>query len=143
MRVVRIHQKRGVQMENKSSGVMFKVLTPIKSIRQKCLHCCCGQRSEAANCRIQSCALWPYRLGKRPTRENSKYEYKQTSNETIYHSHHSRRAYGDHAPPQLTTHGESRHGLPGEHNGPCLARSRAGSAPAVTRVHRQKAPACW
>ncbi len=45
---------------------MKRVLTPMKAIRAKCLDCSCGQVKEIRECRITSCALWPYRMGKRP-----------------------------------------------------------------------------
>lgn len=38
--------------------------SPLKSIRAKCLDCCCGQVSEVKNCQIEQCALWKYRMGK-------------------------------------------------------------------------------
>lgn len=41
-------------------------MTPIKSIRLKCLDCCCGQPSEVRLCPAENCPLWPYRMGKRP-----------------------------------------------------------------------------
>lgn len=41
-------------------------LTPIKAIRAKCLDCCCGSRQEVRECKIKSCTLHPYRMGKRP-----------------------------------------------------------------------------
>jgi hypothetical protein len=44
-------------------------LTPIKAIREKCLECSCGSRQEVRFCPITRCALWPYRLGKRPKPE--------------------------------------------------------------------------
>tara|TARA_B100001079_G_scaffold17287_1_gene13810 strand:- start:5610 stop:5819 length:210 start_codon:yes stop_codon:yes gene_type:complete len=40
--------------------------TPIKSIRKKCLDCCCGQIKEVRNCTVINCALYPYRFGHRP-----------------------------------------------------------------------------
>lgn len=43
-----------------------KILTPMKSIRKKCLDCSGNQYSEVANCPIKECALYPYRHGKRP-----------------------------------------------------------------------------
>lgn len=46
-----------------------KVLTPIKSIRAKCLDCCCGQKSEVRNCVITNCPLYPYRMGHRPPKK--------------------------------------------------------------------------
>ena len=42
-------------------------MTPIKSIRTKCLDCCCGSPQEVRLCPSQNCALWPYRMGKRPS----------------------------------------------------------------------------
>jgi hypothetical protein len=47
--------------------------TPIKSIRLKCLDCCCGSHKEVELCHIEDCSLHPYRFGKRPTtpRKNS------------------------------------------------------------------------
>jgi len=43
-----------------------KVLTPIKAIRAKCLDCCADQPKEVRHCTVIHCALWPYRMGKRP-----------------------------------------------------------------------------
>lgn len=45
-------------------------MTPIKSIRAKCLDCCCGQMKEVSHCPITDCPLYPYRMGKRP-KQNS------------------------------------------------------------------------
>ena len=44
----------------------LKVLTPVKAIRAKCMDCTCQQIVEVRNCRITTCALWAYRMGKRP-----------------------------------------------------------------------------
>ena len=44
----------------------MKRLTPVKAIRAKCLDCCCEQVSEVRECTIKDCALFPYRMGKRP-----------------------------------------------------------------------------
>ncbi len=53
----------------------MEVLTPIKSIRAKCLDCTCNQPKEVRCCRVITCALWPYRLGRRPTQtERGQYE---------------------------------------------------------------------
>lgn len=46
-------------------------LTPIKSIRAKCVDCCCGSTQEVRLCPAQSCPLWPYRMGRRPTTPGS------------------------------------------------------------------------
>jgi len=44
----------------------MKRLTPIQAIRVKCLDCCCQQPKEVRECPVTNCALWPYRMGKRP-----------------------------------------------------------------------------
>ena len=44
----------------------MKHLTPIKAIRAKCLDCCCWQVKEVRLCPVENCALWSYRMGKRP-----------------------------------------------------------------------------
>lgn len=48
-----------------------KVLTPIKAIRAYCLECSAGSVAEVRNCLITSCSLWPYRMGKRPRKEEA------------------------------------------------------------------------
>lgn len=45
----------------------MKHLTPMKAIRAKCLDCSHGQPGEVRMCPVISCALWPYRMGKRPS----------------------------------------------------------------------------
>lgn len=47
---------------------MTKV-TPMKAIRLKCLQCTCGQFQEVRECTIKDCALYPYRMGRRPKKE--------------------------------------------------------------------------
>jgi len=47
-------------------GVEEKNLTPMKAIRAKCMECSNFQFSEISRCGITDCALWIYRLGKRP-----------------------------------------------------------------------------
>lgn len=47
----------------------MKILTPIKAIRKKCLECSNNQYSEIRYCPIKECALYPYRMGKRPKNE--------------------------------------------------------------------------
>lgn len=44
----------------------MKILTPIKSIRKKCLECSNGQYLEVRNCLNTECPIYRYRLGKRP-----------------------------------------------------------------------------
>lgn len=44
----------------------LKRLTPVKAIRSKCLECVVGNMAEVRRCHLKDCALWPYRMGKRP-----------------------------------------------------------------------------
>ena len=43
------------------------ILRPLKAIRAKCLDCCCSQVAEVRACPDKTCALWPYRVGHRPS----------------------------------------------------------------------------
>lgn len=45
-----------------------KQLTPMRSIRHKCLDCSGGSYTEVKSCTVTGCALWPYRLGRRPAK---------------------------------------------------------------------------
>lgn len=40
----------------------------LKTIRSYCLWCCNDQKHEIKLCTVTKCALWEYRLGKRPVR---------------------------------------------------------------------------
>lgn len=44
----------------------MKKMTPIKTIRAKCVDCCGGDLKEVRECSISECPLWPYRMGRRP-----------------------------------------------------------------------------
>jgi hypothetical protein len=46
---------------------MIKI-TPLKSIRQKCLDCCCSQHAEVRHCTVEECPLHSYRMGRNPSR---------------------------------------------------------------------------
>jgi len=50
----------------KDNTQMTKELTPIKAIREKCMECYNWQYSEVTKCPATDCALWVYRMGKRP-----------------------------------------------------------------------------
>jgi len=41
-------------------------LTPMRAIRKKCLECSNGSYTEVRECPIKKCALYCYRMGKRP-----------------------------------------------------------------------------
>ena len=45
------------------------MLSPLKSIRQKCLDCMYDQPSEVRLCPCKDCALYPYRMGHNPNRK--------------------------------------------------------------------------
>jgi hypothetical protein len=45
-------------------------LTPMRAIRRRCLDCCNWQEKEVRNCQVETCALWPFRMGKRPSEED-------------------------------------------------------------------------
>jgi hypothetical protein len=54
----------------KSKGrIKMKNLTPLKAIRQNCISCCSGSTKEVKNCFIDTCTLFPYRMGKNPKRK--------------------------------------------------------------------------
>jgi|GEM_PF-1013202 hypothetical protein len=48
--------------------VSVKRFSPLKSIRQKCLDCCCSQHAEVRRCMAEECPLHPYRMGRNPSR---------------------------------------------------------------------------
>lgn len=41
----------------------MKRLTRAKAIREKCIDCMCGNKTEVRRCVSRDCALFPYRLG--------------------------------------------------------------------------------
>jgi hypothetical protein len=65
----------GMGVEVSTSGVdyaavearyMSKIKNPKTAIRARCIQCCCGQVREVERCRIESCALHPFRMGQNP-----------------------------------------------------------------------------
>ena len=48
---------------------MEEIKSPLKAIRAKCLDCCCNVPQEVRLCEIESCPLWPYRMGHNPNRK--------------------------------------------------------------------------
>ena len=48
-----------------------KILTPMKSIRAKCMDCSVGSSNEVKLCPCVDCALWIYRNGHNPTKETT------------------------------------------------------------------------
>ncbi len=45
------------------------MLSPLKSIRAKCLDCMCDQPMEVRLCPCNDCPLYPYRMGHNPNRK--------------------------------------------------------------------------
>lgn len=45
---------------------MPKIYRPLRAMRVYCLDCMCGQSKEVRLCPSEHCALWPYRMGRRP-----------------------------------------------------------------------------
>ena len=43
--------------------------TPLKTIRKNCLECSSQQPKEVRLCTCIDCPMYPYRFGKRPTKE--------------------------------------------------------------------------
>jgi hypothetical protein len=50
----------------------IKKLTPLKSIRAKCLDCSINQPKEVRECQITDCPLWFFRFGTNPKRKGLK-----------------------------------------------------------------------
>ncbi len=50
---------------------MKKELTPLKSVRKKCLWCCDNQPNEVKLCPVTECELYPFRFGKNPNKNNT------------------------------------------------------------------------
>lgn len=71
-----------------------KILTPIKSIRAKCLNCSCGSSNEVSLCVIEDCPLFPYRFGKNPNRKGNVKtdEQKQVAKERLLAYHAKKKA---------------------------------------------------
>lgn len=59
---------------------MEKILTPIKSIRAKCIECSAGSFIEVKMCPVIKCPLHPYRLGHRPKGNKSIVDDEQNEN---------------------------------------------------------------
>lgn len=63
----RILDPRGEPMSDKK-------LTPLKAIRRMCYQCTNFQSKEIKECPIVECALYPYRMGKRPLADQLQYK---------------------------------------------------------------------
>ena len=61
----------------------MQVLTPVKAIRAKCLDCTCNQPVEVRLCTVTKCPLFPYRMGHRPQKSDSKVKGDKSIDEEI------------------------------------------------------------
>ena len=79
-------------------------MTPIKAIRAKCLDCSCGEKKEVRLCPIESCPLWPYRMGKRPTKDTDidkkDREQKSRDSSQFFRKHAPEKAVFEEVPEQ-------------------------------------------
>jgi hypothetical protein len=55
--------------DNGRPGNVGTPLTPLRAIRNNCLSCCNGSKSEVALCPARSCSSWPFRFGHKPNHE--------------------------------------------------------------------------
>ena len=60
------------------------LLTPVRAIRAECIKCMGGYLKEVRLCGSLDCRFWPYRHGKRPTKqmieELKEYDYNKGNN---------------------------------------------------------------
>jgi hypothetical protein len=54
-----------------AGGLVTKSLTAMKAIRFKCLECAGFQSGEVRKCHIEDCALWPFRFGRYPQKNEA------------------------------------------------------------------------
>lgn len=62
----RTRSEEGVGRSAMSRECSQAALTPMRAIRAKCLDCSGGSTKEVRLCPVTTCALWPYRMGRRP-----------------------------------------------------------------------------
>jgi hypothetical protein len=41
-------------------------MSPLDALRERCIDCCAGSKSEVRKCVAVACASWPFRLGHNP-----------------------------------------------------------------------------
>ena len=46
----------------------MKILTPVKAIRKHCIDCSGYNLAEVSRCEQDDCPLYPYRMGRNPSR---------------------------------------------------------------------------
>lgn len=52
--------------KSKELKAKYKIKSPLKAIRAKCINCSGGRMFDADNCVIPDCPLFPYRKGRNP-----------------------------------------------------------------------------
>lgn len=51
------------------NGTTTRQLTSMKAIRAKCMECSCWVTPEVKKCQAYDCAIWPFRMGRNPKKE--------------------------------------------------------------------------
>jgi len=54
----------------------YRIVSPMKAIRYKCLDCCQFQFNEVKMCSDERCPLYPYRFGRQPKEDDLNEEFK-------------------------------------------------------------------
>lgn len=54
------------------------------AIRAKCVECCCGSLKEVAECRVKSCALYPFRMGENPFNKKTRERMAREAGENVF-----------------------------------------------------------
>ncbi len=61
--------KHPAEVPSEILSLKFRAQNPLKAIREKCLHCCCGNAAEVRKCVAVDCPSWPFRMGTNPFRK--------------------------------------------------------------------------
>lgn len=70
---ININSKNIENQSNENSAQMKTYSSPLKAIKQNCIECMCGNKSEVKNCTVSSCPLFNFRFGKNPFRKNTRH----------------------------------------------------------------------
>ena len=61
---------RKTRLVKKGIKTRYKIPSPLKTLRAKCLECCVGSSAEVHKCHLSDCPIWPYRFGRPPKPED-------------------------------------------------------------------------
>jgi hypothetical protein len=65
----------------------------LRTIRAKCLDCCCGSPSDVRACIITSYALWRYRIGSNSWRAKKTLSPERAANGLLPENHHNQKGF--------------------------------------------------